>query len=157
MINASFSLTSKLFFILVAGLLFSGTALHPQVGLGQKNESGKLTNSDDLPAVTMDSCRDAVGKTGIDLLFIAACLAFAPTVFKAAGNTLGLVDETGGVDPFQAKPDAAGDDSSASNQDDSTTNGDDTSGDQSDDGSASDNDDSSGDSSNDNSNDDSSS
>jgi len=119
-----------------------------------------LTSSDDMPAVTMDSCMDAVGKPlskPIALLFVAACLAFAPCVFKAAGDTLGLVDdEAGGVDPFQAKPDAAGDDSSASNQDDSTTNGDDTSGDQSDDGSASDNDDSSGDPSNDNSNDDSS-
>ena len=104
----------------------------------------------------MDNCRDAVGKP-VNMLFVAACLIFAPSVFKAAGDTLGLVDEAGGVDPFQAKPDAAGDDSSASNQDDSTTNGDDTSGDQSDDGSASDNDDSSGDPSNDNSNDDSSS
>lgn len=156
MFNASFSTASILFFILVTGLLFSGTTLHPQVGLGQKNESGKLTNSDDLPAVTMDSCKGAVGKP-INMLFVAACLIFAPSVFKAAGDTLGLVDETGGVDPFQAKSDAAGDDSSASNQDDSTTNGDDISGDQSDDSSASDNDDSSGDPSNDNSNDDTSS
>jgi hypothetical protein len=157
--NANFS-TKSLFFISVTGLLlFSITTSHPQVGLGQKNES-KLTSSDDMPAVTMDSCRDAVGKPlskPIALLFVAACLAFAPTVFKMEGDTLGLVDKSGGVDPFQAKPDAAGDDSSASNQDDSTTNGDDTSGDQSDDGSASDNDDSSGDPSNDNSNDDSSS
>jgi hypothetical protein len=158
LIHAGFSATSALFFILVTGLLlFSGTALHPQVGLSQKNESGKLTSSDDMPAVTMDSCRDAVGKqlsTPTALLFVAACLAFAPTVFKMEGDTLGLVDKSGGVDPFQVKPDATEDESSATSPDDSsTTSGDDSSGDQSDDDSASDNDDSSGDTSNDNSND----
>lgn len=155
MIHAGFSATSSLFFILVTGLLlFSGTTLHPQVGLSQKNESGKLTSSDDLPAVTMDRCMKAVSVYPIDMLFVAACLVFAPTVFKMEGDTLGLVDKSGGVDPFQVKPDATEDESSATSPDDSsTTSGDDSSGDQSDDDSASDNDDSSGDTSNDNSND----
>jgi len=146
---------------MVAGSLLSVAALHPQISLGQKNESGTLTSSDDLPAVTIDSCMDAVGKpfgTPIAKLFVAACLVFAPTVFKMEGDTLGLVDKSGGVDPFQVKPDATEDESSATSPDDSsTTSGDDSSGDQSDDDSASDNDDSSGDTSNDNSNDDTSS
>jgi hypothetical protein len=154
LINTSFSLTSVFFFIMVAGSLLSGAALHPQVGLGQKNESGTLTSSDDLPAVTMDRCMKAVSVYPIDMLFVAACLAFAPTVFKMEGDTLGLVDKSGGVDPFQVRPDVTEDESSATSPDDSsTTSGDDTSGDQSDDDSASDNDDSSGDTSNDNSND----
>lgn len=154
MIHTGFSVTTALFFILVAGLLlFSGAILHPQVGLGQKNESGKLTSSDNLPTVTMDRCMKAVTAYPIDMLFAAACLAFAPTVFKMEGDTLGLVDKSGGVDPFQAKPDATGDESSASPDDDSTTSGDDSSGDQSSDSLVSDNDDSSGDSSNDNSDD----
>ena len=101
----------------------------------------------------MRSCGDAMGKPGLALVFVAVCLILVPSVFKAAGDTLGLVDETGGVDPFQAKPDPAEDSSSAGNQDDSTTNGDDATGDQSGDGSESDNDDSPGDSSNNNSND----
>jgi len=134
LINASFSLTSILFFILVAGLLlFSGTALHPQVGLGQKNESGKLTSSDDLPAVTMDSCGDAVGKTGIAIVFVAACLIFAPTVFKSIGGTLYLNDDVvPGVDPLKSDSgdvdSTSGDDSSSTDRlNDDSTSGDDSS------------------------------
>lgn len=137
MFNASFSTTSILFFILVTGLLlFSGTT-HPQVGLSQKNESGMLTSSDDLPAVTMDSCKAAVGKP-IDMLFIAACLILAPSVFKSIGGTLYGVDEQvgpeEGVIPFKSKSDdvdsTSGDDSSStdpSNDDSSDDNSDDDS------------------------------
>jgi hypothetical protein len=129
--NASFSTTSILFFILVTGLLlFSGTTLHPQVGLSQKNESGMVTSSDDLPAVTMDSCKAAVGKP-IDMLFIAACLILAPSVFKSIGGTLYGVDEQvgpeEGVIPFKSKSDdvdsTSGDDGTSTDRsnDDSTS------------------------------------
>ena len=136
MFNASFSTASILFFILVTGLLlFSGTTLHPQVGLSQKNESGMLTSSDDLPAVTMDSCKAAVGKP-IDMLFIAACLILAPSVFKSIGGTLYGVDEQvgpeEGVIPFKSKSDdvdsTPGDDSSSTDpSNDDSTSGDDSS------------------------------
>ena len=96
-----------------------------------------LTSSDDLPAVTMDSCKAAVGKP-IDMLFIAACLILAPSVFKSIGGTLYGVDEQvgpeEGVIPFKSKSDdvdsTSGDDSSStdpSNDDSSDDNSDDDS------------------------------
>ena len=90
----------------------------------------------------------AVGKP-ISMLFIAACLAFAPTVFKSIGDTLYLndgADPVPGVDPLTSKSDDV----------DSTSGDDDSSTDRSNDGSTSGDDDSSTDRSNDDSTDDNS-
>ncbi|MGI0044941.1 MAG: hypothetical protein ACRD47_14645 [Nitrososphaeraceae archaeon] len=151
MIHAGFSATSALFFILVTGLLlFSGITVHLQVGLGQKNESGKLDSSTADPPVTLENCMAAVGKPlsqGISLLFVSACLAFAPTVFKSIGDTLYLndgVDPVPGVDPLTSKSDdvdsTSGDDGTSTDRsnDDSTSGDDGTSTDRSNDDSTSD-------------------
>jgi hypothetical protein len=134
LIHAGFSATSALFFILVTGLLlFSGTTVHLRVGLGQKNESGKLGISTADPPVTLENCMAAVGKPlsqGISFLFVSACLAFAPTVFKSIGDTLYLndgVDPVPGVDPLTSKSDdvdsTSGDDGTSTDRsnDDSTS------------------------------------
>jgi hypothetical protein len=64
------------------------------------------SSSDEPPKPTRSGCDDAVGKklsTAIALLFIAACVAFLPHIYKTIGNTLYLQDSTAGSEVIFGK------------------------------------------------------
>lgn len=64
------------------------------------------SSSEEPPKPTLKGCNGVVGEkasTPIALLFISACLAFAPSVYKQVGNTLYLQDSTGGTEGIVGK------------------------------------------------------
>lgn len=78
------------------------------LSIGQQHVTAKSVKSknDEPTKPTTSGCNGVVGEkatTPIALLFISACLVFAPHVYKMVGNTLYLQDSSGGSEGIFGK------------------------------------------------------